>query len=337
MKQSSLVLVHPSDEQAPRRKGKVAKSEEVRLQELVTMADVLGQNPNPFETGDAGRAPKILAACSLPYKRPIITVVTPKGEHEKKDATTWERQNGDYSLLIQGGRQGIPYGIYPRLFLFWLCGEANRTGSPLISTGDSFADFCRQLQIDPSRGSRSPGGLMIQQTERLLDSRLMFYNRRESANMLASRGDFLQIAEKRELFWDARNPEQKTVFESVIQLSDAFHKELTEQFIPIDMRTIQFLRKRESSLELDILLWLSYRLYQLNATGRTAKVTWPQLYQQFGSSMARLRDFRNQSFLPALKTVCSLYPKADVAVQEDGVLLGPKSTLIPRKLFAVKG
>ncbi|MFX5570690.1 replication protein RepA, partial [Acinetobacter baumannii] len=75
----------------------------------------------------------------------------------------WLRHNGNYALWVQGGINGIPFGIYPRLFVMWLTSEALRTGSRKIHTGGTFAEFCRKLNIDRSRGKRGAGKALIEQ------------------------------------------------------------------------------------------------------------------------------------------------------------------------------
>ena len=51
--------------------------------------------------------------------------------------------------------------------------------------------------------------------------------------------------------------------------------------VPIDMNTLQALKR--SSLGLDLYLWLVYRTFPLRAPQR---LTWKQLYQQFGAHPA---------------------------------------------------
>ncbi len=304
----------------------MSKNDDAKV--IIATVGQLAECPNPFDSGDAGRAPKILACASLPYKNP---------KPEQLVNGSWVRENGDYSLVVQGGLQGIPYGMYPRLFLFWLTSEVHRTGSREISTGHSFADFCRQLNIDASRGKRGPGAKMIEQVERLLDARISYVARRETKRSLRSDASHMSIADDRSLFWDASRPEQESLFDSKIVLTERFFKELTDHNIPLDMRVVNAIRERKSPLELDILLWLNYRLFALYNQKTHATVTWEQLYNQFGSGFSRLRDFRNQAFIPAIRAVCAFYSHADVTIDESGLLLGPSAPLIPRKWYATGG
>lgn len=279
------------------------------------------ESPNPFESGDAVFAPKILASASLPYKQPRPNQLTDG---------CWVRSNGDYTLIVQGLQQGIPYGMYPRLFLIWLCDEVHRTGNRIVTTGTSFWEFARKLNVDTSRGKRGPGRMMIEQIERTLDARFAFSMRREGDNQLRSSRDYLTVADHSDLFWDDRAPDQPSLFESTITLTDKFFKEITENYVPQDMRAINAIRARKSPLELDVLLWLTYRMYCLQRGNQSAIVTWPQLYLQFGCGFSRTRDFR-AAFLEALKGVCSIYTDAKVNADEQGLFLSPSKPLVPAK------
>lgn len=296
---------------------------DIDAQAILAAVGQLAENPNPFDTGDAGRAPKLLACASLPYKNP-------KPEQLKNGA--WVRENGDYSLVVQGGMQGIPFGMYPRLFLFWLTEEVHRTGNRIISTGSSYRDFCRQLNIDTSVGKRGPGASMMEQIERLLDARISYVARHGTKTAMRSDARHMNVADERQLFWDTSRPDQETLFESTITLTEQFFKELTEHYIPIDMRVVNTLRERRSPLELDVLLWLSLRLYAIKSV---TTIKWDQLYVQLGSSHARLRDFRNNAFIPALRAVLSIYTTAKVHIDDFGVTLYPSPPLIPRKFHQV--
>ena len=109
---------------------------------------------------------KCLVSASLPYRKPLPDQLVDGA---------WIRKNGDYTLWIQGAPTlGLPYGAYPRLFVIWLTSEAIRTGSRHISTGRSFAEFCRKLHVDSSRGKKGAGKRMTEQAERLLASRAGF-------------------------------------------------------------------------------------------------------------------------------------------------------------------
>ena len=68
--------------------------------------------------------------------------------HRPTTARTWQREQGNVSLLIEAGRvkRGrqwvevpLPHGEKPRLLLIHLNSEAVRTGSPVIDAGLTFS------------------------------------------------------------------------------------------------------------------------------------------------------------------------------------------------------
>ncbi|MBS1169998.1 MAG: hypothetical protein H6R01_916 [Burkholderiaceae bacterium] len=248
---------------------------------------------------------KCLVAAALPYR-------DPKPEQLVNGA--WVRQNGDYTLWVQGGPLGLPYGTYPRIFVIWLTSEAVRTGNKRIVTGGSFSEFCRKLNIDRSRGKNGAGRRMVEQAERLLSSRVGIESTRN------------EITNKQQLcFSDEHNLFRSgSMFESEIVLTDKFFKEITEHCIPIDLRAVSALR--ESAFALDIYQWLAYRMFSLR---RQAHPTWQQLNAQFGASFERIIDFR-KAFLRTLPSVLQQYPGARVVQTDSGLRLLPSPTVVPR-------
>ena len=61
--------------------------------------------------------------------------------------------------------------------------------------------------------------------------------------------------------------------------------------MPIDMGILKTLRR--SSLGLDLYLWLSHKAFTLYSQGKKPeRLSWDQLYRQFGSDPARAGDKR---------------------------------------------
>ncbi|CAN7783121.1 replication protein RepA [Cupriavidus necator] len=280
---------------------------------------------------EVGFGAKCLVSASLPYRNP---------KPEQLINGAWLRHNGNYALWVQGGINGIPYGTYPRLFVMWLTSEALRTGSRKIHTGGSFAEFCRKLNIDRSRGKRGAGKMLIEQADRLLQSRAAFVTlpahlaTAKRADLLTAKlkhTDFLNFADEYSLFFDAdeRASQQGSLFESEITLTENFFNEITSHCIPVDLRAVMALQR--SPMDLDIYQWLAYRMFRLT---RPAYPTWEQLYQQFGSTYGRLRDFRSD-FVESLKRVALVYPGLRVSEADGGtglVLLPSPTPIAPTAL-----
>ena len=211
--------------------------------------------------------------------------------------------------------------------MIWLTSEAIRTGNRRIATGGSFHEFCRKVQIDNSRGKRGSGRLFAEQVNRLLTCRAAFISGSMDTSRLST--EILQFAERFDFFFDTNRPEQESLFESEILLTENFFNEITRHNIPLDMRAVTALRS--APLELDIYQWLAYRMFSIK--GAAAPVSWQSLRQQFGTSTGRERDFRAQ-FTAALHNVRQVYPAVRLEVTEYGLRLFPSPTAVPRKLIA---
>jgi hypothetical protein len=274
------------------------------------------QETSAVDAGELGFGAKCLVAGCLPYRKP-------KGADLINGC--WVRTNGEYSLEIQGGSEGLPYGSYPRIFSIWLTCEAVKRKSREISAGNSFRGFCRKLGVDTSMGKRGAARLLREQIDRFLSSRVAF--RRETET--SKRKRTVQFADDYELFWDPHENRHNQFFESFIMLSQPFFDEITQHHIPLDLRAVA--RLKQAPLALDAYQWLAYRYAYLK---KPSQPTWEQLSLQFGSNCARPRKFK-ESFAEVLRTVKTVYPQARFEVSDKGLLLLPSPTPIP-KLQVVK-
>ena len=90
------------------------------------------------------------------------------------------------------------------------------------------------------------------------------------------------IASGVSLWWNPRRPEEPVLWDSTIELGEKFFNEIIACPVPLDMIVLKAMKR--SSLGLDLYLWLTYRLFGLT---EPYKLTWQQLYRQFGSNPAR--------------------------------------------------
>jgi hypothetical protein len=291
------------------------RSGEIKKKSIIDASVEIGMNPiRADEIADTSWGAKCLVAAALPYRNP---------KPEQLQNGAWVRHNGNYTLWIQGGPEGLPYGAYPRIFTIWLTTEAVRTQSRRLETAGSFKEFCRKIEIDTSRGKRGSGRLFIEQANRLLSSRAAFITGSFDEGRIKK--EFLQFTDEFELFFDISNPDQISLFESEIVLTEKFYTEITTHSIPLDMRAVTALR--QSPLELDIYQWLAYRMYSLK--GR-ATPTWQQLYDQFGASYKEVRFFK-RDFLKALHMVKAVYEGVKIDYGDNGLILLPSPTPVPQK------
>ena len=93
------------------------------------------------------------------------------------------------------------------------------------------------------------------------------------------------MADRTELWWDPRQPDERTLWESKIRLGEDFFQEIIRHPVPLDINILKALKR--SSLGLDLYLWVTYRTFSLK---RPMRLSWPRLYRQFGADPAKADD-----------------------------------------------
>jgi hypothetical protein len=84
------------------------------------------------------------------------------------------------------------------------------------------------------------------------------------------------------VFWNPRSPEQATLWDSTLVLSDGFFREIMAAPVPIKLPVLHALSK--SPLAMDIYAWLTYRIFVLLRSNRpSVLVPWASLHAQLGS------------------------------------------------------
>ena len=267
---------------------------------------------------DLGFMARLMALCSLPRTNPGARL-------------QYKRQNGPYKLImIAGGDNKLPFGNLPRLLLAWLCTEAVRTQSLELILGASLSEFMRKLGIYHNSAGR--GGVQTRlrnQMKRLFNASVQLIY--EDQQGTASVSSF--VADRTELWWDPKRPDERTLWESKIELGVRFFQEIIRHPVPLDMNTLKALKR--SSLGLDLYLWLTYRTFTLQCPLR---LSWKQLYRQFGVDPAKAGDNRTvQAFrtdcLRELKKIKMAWPGLNYFTPKGVLVLSPSEPSIPRLQF----
>ena len=137
------------------------------------------------------------------------------------------------------------------------------------------------------------------------------------------------VADCTEFWWNERKPDEPPLWESKIELGEKFFQEIISHPVPIDMNTLTALKR--CSLGLDLYLWLTYRTFALRAPHR---LTWRQLYHQFGTDPAKASDkrivkiFRRQA-LRELKKIKIAWPELNYTTAPGVLILHPSTPAIP--------
>ena len=99
--------------------------------------------------------------------------------------------------------------------------------------------------------------------------------------------------------------------------------------VPLNLNTLTALKR--SPLGLDLYLWLVYRTFALRAPLR---LTWRQVYHQFGSDPDRARDKRTvlnfrMDCLRELKKIKLAWPELNYSTAPGVLILHPSKPAIP--------
>ena len=251
--------------------------------------------------------------------RQLVLVTLPHSD--PGDVPVWTRKNGNVFLSIQsswdhekGKPIGYPYGILPRLLMFWINTEVLRTQSRRLELGNSLAKFMLELRLDPGRGGkRSDAYRLRDQMNRLFSAKISFTEYIEAGGRSGKRWLNMDVAPKGELWWDHRNPEQGALWGSWIELGEDFYNAIIASPVPVDMRALRALSK--SPMALDLYSWTTWRAFTVSKKGEAQFIPWSGLAQQLGADYNRLRNFRAK-FKAALHKVMVVYP--DLRVEEVG-------------------
>jgi Plasmid encoded RepA protein len=282
----------------------MAKTKDLtRIDKLITTSIAI-QDVDAYDADELGFMARAMVMASLP--------------HSRVEGTEFERSNGDYTLsIVAPSRVGLPYGTIPRLLLCWLTTEAVRTKERELVLGDSLSGFMRQLDLVPTGGRWGSITRLRNQTERLFASSVTAIYRDRQRTRIENRA----VIDSADLWWHPKEPNQGSLWQSTVTLSEPFFREIVDRPVPIDMRALRGLKK--SPMALDVYVWLTYRMSYLT---KPTEISWHSLQGQFGAGYPTtpqgIRHFR-QKFLAAMKRVQLVYNGGRATPTDGGMKLLP--------------
>lgn len=260
------------------------------------------------------------------------------------DVEVWRRREGSAWLMIRRGYDGetglpygLPYGPISRLLLYWITAEAVRTKTRKLSLGNSLSEFIRELGLttDTGRGKRGDATRLRNQMLRLFNSAISFgaSTNDEEGNDGATRVN-MEVTSRTSLWWNHKQPENATLWNSEITLGEEFYQSITAAPIPLDMRALRALKK--SPLGLDLYAWCAYNAYRARQTGKSRWIPWPSLARALGADYGRLDHFQ-QKASRELRKIQVLYPGLKLGKKRGCLEILPNSSLpVLPKLTAKK-
>ena len=268
-------------------------------------------------TADTGFMARLMMLCSLPR--------TNLGRQLQ-----YKRVNGPYTLIMTAvGQTGLPFGNLSRLVLAWVCTEAVRTQSRELILGPSLSEFMRKLGIAPVGYARTR---LRDQMKRLFNAhiQLVYEDKQVSVSVNSP------VASRTGFWWSELTPGELGLWDSKIELGEKFFQEIIRHPVPLDMNILKAMKR--SSLGIDFYLWLTYRTFTLK---RPLRLSWRQLYRQFGLDPARAEDRRTADAfrtdcLRELKKIKIAWPGLIFAVDAGVLILWPSKPAITAKAPSVR-
>jgi hypothetical protein len=275
------------------------------------------------EAGELAFVSRILVQAFLPHSDP-------------KDIA-WQRINGNFTLTVKSGigfengkskTYGVPYGAIPRLLLAWLNSEAIKNAQDKgninpqrIYMGRSLSEFLEKIGIQRTGGKRGGITSFKNQAEKLFRAEITVTC--TGAEMISERD--IKVSDGRFFFWDSKNPEQTTLWESAIELSERFYSLLIQNPVPLDWRVLKAIK--QSPMALDLYMWLSHRMSYIE---KPVVIQWETLQKQLGSDVERVDNFRQKVRLH-LKKLNLIWRNLKVdASKAEGIYLYPTTPLISK-------
>ncbi|MGP5336063.1 hypothetical protein ACTXL7_14875 [Arthrobacter rhombi] len=250
-----------------------------------------------------GFLPQELLAFALPARRSTEMV--------------WTRRNGDYTFIVTAGTildpngetvTELPSGKYARAAMLFLCTQAKLTGDPTLKIGEGYRSLMDGMGMEWQgvvRGKEAIRQLMLVSAATFTISR-QTVNKETGEEHYQDEG--ARFSQAMDLWTTRHRAGLSETRASTVTLSPMF-MEMMRGAAPISMKSWQWLLgNSKSPMTLDVYAWLCGRLYRCDSH---ARVTWQQLYGQFGSA-APLKRFK-QHFREALATALLVFPEARIS------------------------
>lgn len=278
--------------------------------------------------------------------RPLILCTLPHSD--PGDVPRWLRRSadGNSTLVLQPGwdtdkdcSYGYPYGVIPRLLLFWITTQVqytkNRTDlteeeKRTLYLGRNVTDFMRDVGLNPysGGGKRGDSKRLRNHMDRLLNVHISFRETAMVENMQGRRKTDMDVAPESELWWNLRRPAQDSLYSSWIRLGQNLYRELAATSVPIDMRVLRALKG--SALALDLYAWVCYHAWSVVTQQQPSKFTaWKTLMRQLGAEYGDVKDFKRKAWAVLRKIKGGLYPGLTISKAKGGFRMHATRLAVP--------
>lgn len=251
---------------------------------------------------------KLMTQVSMPYRRPKTREVI--------------RHNGNLTVRFTATGEGLPYGKYPRLFEMWACtmvktGDASfDPATNTLNLGTTFREFLRLINIEV-------GGRQLKSIKTQLENLFKCVYVIDNGTETTTNYHGFMVAADAKIDWLRNEPQEHSLFENTVKLSQEYVDYLRDSPVPIDLEIVSRLN---SPMSLDIYWWLTRRYSYLH---NRQSITWEQIYSQFGSDSS-LKKFK-QNFKRAVDEVRFVYPQVRITCGTRYVTIYPALTSVSTK------
>lgn len=260
------------------------------------------ENESAQAAGKLGFMARAMVQASMPYR--------------EVEGNVYHRQAGNFRLsMASTSEQGLPFGTNARLLMAWISTEAVRTKSPELNLGKSLSSWMANMGLKVTGGRGGSIGRLKGQMDRLSSSMISCNYVDDSVSMRKN----IMVIDESMTWWDAKAPEEDSLWDSTLRLNQNFFNEVTDSPVPIDLRTMSALAHSKSPMAMDIYAWLTYRMSYLR---KDTTIPWELLEDQFGANYARTRDFK-AAFSKQLGKTLAFYQDANVDSSKAGLVLRP--------------
>lgn len=287
-----------------------------------------GETPPPPASAKAQETPAKAKAPKVGYvARELVLLNLP---YAKPQGDVWTRQNGDLSLIVQGGYKidrktgktitvGLPYGATARLVLFYIMSAAAFSESRKIYLGNSFDAFLRTIGASTERrGVKTGARAVINQLERLIYASFKVQRNSQNEEFDIERVRPLPLISDSEI-WFSRSKAgnaQQGLWNSYVEISEELFRSLKKNPVPIDWDVVLKIRKNATAL--DFYALLTYESAKARSNGKGRFIPWASLQDQMGSQTESVKKFGAKA-RNAIRTIQKHYKGLKVSFPDGGV------------------
>ena len=301
----------------------VERAQQGRLVRGAKMSHELAQDIDLLGDISVGYLPATLAQCFLPQQ-----ALPP-------DQRFWIVKHRNSALDIEAGALlneetwerkvcQVPSGFRARLIYAYITSYAVRNYTRTIDLGGSLRQFIERMGM---KWDGRNGKLFTEQIENIAAATMIFAFNHPVTGQRVNRFSSLASAYS---FWIERDPQQATIWEPEMLISQDAYDSLRQHICPINLD--HYLQLTRSTRRMDLYSWLAYRTAQIGLS-ELVKVPLRDLQSNFAPTIKEQRDFKRR-IKEDLQTISALHPfrielKGDMLIlRRSDPPIPPKPTII---------